>query len=130
MVITEDDVKERLTGFNYTFDVESGDLIYLRFAIKEASQHICNFCNVTEIPNELEAAAVDMAVACFLKAKRAAGALVIEGLDFSGVVTSLKEGDTQVNIDGGSTSEAVFDAYIDALYNRDAELVTFRKLRW
>jgi hypothetical protein len=129
MTIVEDDVKDRLKSLNYEFD-DANDIVFLRFAITETERYICNFCNLQNIPDELECVAVDMVCANFLKCKLASGTLQIEGLDFSGVVTSLSEGDISVTTDGASTPEAVFTAYIDSMLNKDAELVTFRKLRW
>lgn len=130
MQYTLESIVGRLKTFGYEYDVAT-DLIGLTFAMNKAEQSIFNFCNITELPEGLVYVAIDMACAEFLKAKYDVGLLDINSLDLSGAVTSIKEGDTQVNFSAGHSPAENFSAFLDSLLNgRKEDLLRYRKLVW
>lgn len=131
MNIKKDDVVKRLNSLGYV--VLDSDTILIEFAINGIEQYIKNFCNITEIPTELYYVAVDMAAGTLLKTKSSIGESVCDNIDFeAGRVNSITEGDVSISYgyDGNTSNAAKYAALLDKLCNRDAELVTFRKLRW
>lgn len=131
MKINSKDVAKRLETLGY--NVEDSDLTLIEFAINGAVQYIKNFCNITEIPAELYYVAVDMAAGTLLKTKSSIGLPVCDTIDFgAGRVNSITEGDVSISYgyDGNTSNAAKYAALLDKLCNRDAELITFRKLRW
>jgi hypothetical protein len=131
MVINREDVIKRLESLGYAPDENDSALI--EFSMYGAIQYIKNFCNITIIPEELYYVAVDMAAGNFLRTKVSIGEPVSDNIDFdTGRTNSITEGDVSIsyNYDGNTSKEAMFTALLDSLCNKDAELVTFRKLRW
>ncbi len=131
MTIDSKDVVERLNTLGY--NLNEGDAVTLQFAINGTEQYIKNFCNISEIPNELYYVAVDMAAGTLLKTKQSIGINVCENIDYSAAgVSSIKEGDLTINFSTGDSNSTtnLFSALLKKLCNRDAELIAFRKLRW
>lgn len=131
MSIKNDDVVKRLESLGY--NVSESDMVLIEFAINGAEQYIKNFCNITAIPAELFYVAIDMAAGTLLKTKSSIGEPVCDNIDFeAGRINSITEGDVSVSYgyDSDTSSAAKYAALLDKLCNRDAELVTFRKLRW
>lgn len=131
MTIDSKDVVERLNTLGY--NLNEGDIVTLQFAINGVEQYIKNFCNISEIPNELYYVAVDMAAGTLLKTKQSIGINVCDNIDYSAAgVSSIKEGDLTINFSTGDSNSTtnLFSALLKKLCNRDAELIAFRKLRW
>ena len=131
MTIDSKDVVERLSTLGY--NLNEGDIVTLQLAINGVEQYIKNFCNISEIPEELYYVAVDMTAGTLLKTKQSIGINVSESIDFSNTgISSIKEGDVTVNFSTGDSNSTVnlFSALLKRLCNRDAELLAFRKLRW
>lgn len=131
MKIKYTEVAERLKSFGC--NIAEGDELTIQFAINGTEEYIKNFCNLPEVPDELHYTAVDMCCGTYLKTKRSLGIDVCDSIDFDAeAVKSITEGDVSVtyNSDGKTGKAALFDALLNKLCNRNAELVTFRKLRW
>lgn len=93
------------------------------FLLRTEEQHILNFCNLTELPQELANDLVERVAGRYLQIRKAD----ILG-DNSDVVTSIKEGDVTVNFNAESPSTRL-QSIIDYL-TRERDLLSFRKLKW
>lgn len=122
-------VLKRLVSFGYYPKEE--DIWAVCFAIQKVDNHIKSSCNVTSIPDGLFNVAVDMVCGEFLFAKKQTGTLELDDLDLNGAVTSIKEGDIQVNFGNGSSDAEKFDAFLNHLmHHGEGEFVCYRKLSW
>lgn len=108
-----------LTG--YAADTESALISYI---LETETQHILNVTNQDAVPEDLYAYLRDRVAGQFLTIKKAA----VLGDDNLSVVSSIKEGDVQVNLSGTSAEQRLDE--IIALLSREADLLCFRKLRW
>lgn len=104
-------------------------------ALDNARWKIKNLTNLSDVPEGLEGVAVGIAVGEYLRVKKAAGQLDMEGLDLTeAVVKSLQEGDTNVSYavgEGSQTPEQRLDGLIDYLTNgRTGEIYRYRRLIW
>lgn len=124
-----DTVKERLKSFGY--EVKESDEFSLTFCVDKVRNTIKNDTNQSEVPEGLEHIAVDRVCGEFLFTKKQTGQLNIGELELDGAVTSIKEGDTQINFDAGSSDESRFNQLVNYLMNQgEGDLICFRKIRW
>lgn len=93
----------------------------LTFILDDVQEVILNYCNLDELPNGLKNTAYRMAMDIY----RNEGIGEADGA--AGNVTSIKEGDTQVNF-GATKYEATFAASV--LKDYIPQLNQYRKLRW
>lgn len=122
-------VLQRLISLGYKFE-ENDDWI-LCFAMQTVENHIKTSCNVTSIPGELLNVAIDRVCGEFLFAKKQTGQLVIEGLDLTGAIASISEGDTSVSFVTGATEDDRFNLLVNHLMTKgEGDFVCFRKLKW
>lgn len=122
-------VLNRLDSLGYT--VKEADAWMIGFAMQKVENTIKNECNISEIPDGLIHKAADMACGEFLFAKKQTGQLEIGDLDLTGAISSIKEGDTQINFDAGSSDESRFNQLVNYLMNQgEGDLICFRKIRW
>lgn len=122
-------VLKRLDSFGY--EIKESDAWMIGFAMQKVENHIKNFCNTDSIPDGLFNATVDRVCGEFLFTKKQTGQLNIGELDLDGAVTSIKEGDTQINFDAGSSDESRFNQLVNYLMNQgEGDLICFRKIRW
>ena len=122
-------VLKRLVSFGCNLEEDDGWV--LCFCMQKVENHIKNFCNTDSIPDGLFNAAVDRVCGEFLFTKKQTGQLDIGELDLDGAVTSIKEGDTQINFDAGSSDESRFNQLVNYLMNQgEGDLICFRKIRW
>lgn len=122
-------VLQRLISLGYKLK-ENDDWI-LCFAMQTVENHIKNSCNVTSIPDELSNVAIDRVCGEFLFAKKQTGQLVIEGLDLTGAIASISEGDTSVSFVSGATDDDRFNQLVNYLMTKgEGDFVCFRKLKW
>ena len=121
------EIKSRLEQLGYS-TVSSSDEELIQFSIQKISEHIQNFCNVSEIPSGLKYQSIDAVCGEFLKIKKATGKL--EGYDLEQGVTAIKLGDTNVSFSGQS-SEDQFNALVSHLSSElERDLSCFRKICW
>ena len=122
-------VLQRLISLGYKLE-ENDDWI-LCFAIQGVENHIKSSCNVTSLPNELLNVAVDRICGEFLFTKKQTGQLVIDGLDLTGAIASISEGDTSVSFVSGATDDDRFNLLVNYLMNKgESDFVCFRRLKW
>lgn len=103
--------------------IDTIDESLVAFLLRTEEQHILNFCNLTELPEELKNELIEIVAGRYLQIKKAN----ILG-DESDVVTSIKEGDVTVNFNAESPSNRL-QSVIDYL-TRERDLLSFRKLKW
>lgn len=118
------DIVNRLASLGYAYNDET-DAWLMGFIIDKVTNHICNNCNLSEIPTSLYEKAVDMVCGEFLKGKYSQGLLDIES-----AVSSVKEGDTQINFSSGNTPEEIYLKYIDSLASDNIDFARYRKMNW
>ena len=122
-------VLQRLISLGYKLE-ENDDWI-LCFAMQGVENHIKSSCNVTSIPNELFNVAVDRVCGEFLFTKKQTGQLNIDGLDLTGAIASISEGDTSVSFVAGATDDDRFNLLVNYLMNKgDGDFVCYRRLKW
>lgn len=120
-------IKSRLKSLGY--EADNNDIFALQFVLTQVENHIKNFCNISEIPAELNTVVVDRVCGTFLNQKKASGQLT--GAQIEGVVKRIADGDTTVEFAGNTDAETVFNSYINNLVNgNDSDLIRFRKLCW
>lgn len=125
-------VIERLTEIGY--EVKESDSFSLTFCVEKVRSTIKNDTNCQDVPEGLEHIAIDMAVGEFLLGKKTFAPDDITGLDLTGVVKDIKEGDTTISFGTGEstqTPEQRLTTYINYLLNYGkAEFSSFRRLKW
>ena len=119
----------RLLSFGYR--LQEDDSFPICFAIQKVENHIKNSCNTTSVPDGLFDVAVDMVCGEFLFTKKQTGKLELADLDLSGAITSIKEGDVQVNFGTGASDDEKFNAYLNyLLHDGEGDFVCCRKIKW
>lgn len=122
-------VLKRLESFGY--ELTNEDSWMIQFASEKVANNIMNRCNVSSIPDGLFHIAVDMTCGEFLLAMKQTGRLNLSDLDLNGAITSIKEGDVQVNFANGQSDEEKLNSFLNhLLHGKDGELVCYRKLKW
>lgn len=122
-------VLKRLVSFGYSLKEDDGWVIC--FAMQKVENHIKNSCNTTNVPDGLFNVAVDMVCGEFLFTKKQTGKLELEDIDLTGAITSIKEGDTQVNFGDGTSDEEKFNSFLNyLLHHGEGDFVCYRKLKW
>ena len=122
-------VLQRLVSLGYKLE-EHDDWI-LCFAMQSVENHIKHSCNVTSVPEGLLNIAVDRVCGEFLFTKKQSGQLSIEGLDLSGAIASISEGDTSISFVAGASDDDKFNLLVKYLMTKgDGDFVCFRKINW
>ena len=123
-------VLKRLAVFGYHAEGQN-DEFALCFAIQKVEEHVKNSCNTATIPDGLVPVAVDRVCGEFFYAKKQTGQLQIADLDFSGVVTSISEGDTSISFGAGASDDERFNQMLNYLTTQgESDFVCYRKLKW
>lgn len=114
------------------------DDVTCQMAIEEVEQAIKNYCNIDKVPQELKFIAANMAVD-LVRYEQAISGENEEGLEEIGIsdVSSIKIGDTSINLGTGSENTVV-DRARDAhrpnldeiVFNYRAQLNRFRRMVW
>lgn len=123
-------ILKRLESFGYDLG-EGNDAYVLAFTIQKVEIHIMNSCNVSSIPEGLYNVLIDRVCGEFLFTKKQTGQLNIEGLDLTGVVASISEGDTSVSFVPDVNDEERFNQLLKVLMTMgEGDMVCYRKLNW
>lgn len=117
-------VISRLSGFGIS--VTEADTPMIDYAIELIGLRIKNFCNIEEIPEELNYEWANAVCADFLKMKLSTGGIE----NVSGVVKSIQEGDTNITFSESSTPEAQLLECIAKMQLDASGLIRFRKMVW
>lgn len=102
----------------------------LAFSIRKAEQEVLDYCHIDAVPKGLYPMFCDRSCGHFLYGLKQSGRLEIEGIDLSGILTSLSEGDVKVDFDKGASDEARMDALLGVMMQSGKEqLKCYRRLR-
>jgi hypothetical protein len=120
----------RLESFGYTkWDAQG--LWSLAFSISKVEQEVLDYCHVDAVPKGLYPMLCDRSCGHFMYGLKQSGRLEVEGIDLSGILTSLSEGDVKVDFDKGASDEARLDALLGAMMISGKEqLACYRRLRF
>lgn len=114
-------------------DIEKDKYIFNQFIIPKVENHIYNFCNINEIPKELNEIAVDMVCGEYLLNKKQSGQLDLSETIVNQAITGIKEDDfniTYSDVGKSQSAEEKMDSLINYLMNREEDLLCARKLKW
>ena len=124
--MTVSDVTARLAMLGYT--ATQADTAEIEYLITKVDTYIKTFCNIPEVPEALNTYATDRVCGEFLKEKGyTAGTSV--GVDASGAVKRITEGDTTIEYADGSGKSAKLDSLIADMLD-DSILLRFRCIKW
>ena len=110
----------------------------IQIAVDEVEQVIKNYCSIDEVPEALKYTWANMAVdlARFHYESNTSGGNALEGFESSDI-SSVKIGDTQISLQGGSVSGERSKALKshrpnldEIVINNKAQLNKFRRLVW
>lgn len=107
-------------------NIDVTDDSIINFVYNSEKQHILNDCNLNELPKELEYVAIERAAGRFLELKFK-DMLSDEDLN---VVTSIKEGDTQVQFGDVNNETRLKGVIASLLRGRESDMACYRKLKW
>ena len=89
--------------------------------------YILNYCNIKEVPAELNSCWVSLVCQKYLQNKLALGDM--EGVE-NGNISSISEGETSISYDNSNSSIARMQKLIDKLGKAENQLISFRKVKW
>ena len=114
-------IKERLLSLNYQ-PVETDDWL-IDYLLKVKRQEILNYCNVDEVPEELEHILVERICGSFLAQKA-----IQNPQNTESVIKSIKEGDVAIDyVVSVANPMALFAAMAAA---GEEELLCYRQMKW
>lgn len=114
----------RLKGFGVT--LAETDMPMIQYGIEFIELKIKNFCNINEIPEELDYEWANAVCADFLKMKLSTGGLE----NVAQIVKSIQEGDTTISYSESGTPESQLLECITKMGLDLSGLVRFRKMVW
>lgn len=128
-----DKIVTLLAAIGYT-NVTDNDTILLNFMISEVESHIKNEINWQEIPEGLEAVAINRVIGKFLLAKKTFSPADLSMLDLDAVVKQIQAGDTNYVFavgEGSETDESRLTSFINYLLSYgESDFSAFRRIRW
>lgn len=113
----------KLLGYN----IPDGENEILEVLIDEVRDYILNYCNIKEVPAELNSCWVSLVCQKYLQNKLALGDM--EGVE-NGNISSISEGETSISYDNSNSSVARMQKLIDKLGKVENQLIGFRKVKW
>ena len=131
MQLSVEMVAKRLESFGY--ELKPNDEYALGFLLEKTKLDILNFCNIKELPLELNYVAVDMVCGEFLLEKKSVGALNLSDIDLNTVpIKSISEGDTSVSYatENSQSAQEKLDVLIQTLLDTKKYLYKFRRIAW
>lgn len=114
-------IKERLISLNYQPVAEDDWLI--EYMMKVKRQEILNYCNIDEVPEELEHILIERVCGSFLAQKA-----IQNPQNTESVVKSIKEGD--VSIDYAVLSVSPLSLFSQMAASGEEELLCYRQMKW
>ena len=124
-MITSKQVANKLKLLGY--DIPDGESEILEILIDEVRDYILNYCNIKEVPAELNSCWVSLVCQKYLQNKLALGDM--EGVE-NGNISSISEGETSISYDNSNSSVARMQKLIDKLGKVENQLIGFRKVKW
>ena len=129
----EERVYERLRQLGFS-ELSETDMESIQFICRDVEQQLLNYCNLRQVPGELEYGLIENACGAFLRRKKTVGGM-IQGIDFdSPAIKEITAGDTKTTFatgEGNATPEQRYDALVAYLtdYGRK-QWKMFRRMRW
>lgn len=127
------DVLQKLSAIGLEIGEENNDQLFLlTLSMQSMRKHICNECNVSEIPEGLFYVYVNMVIGDFLNTLYSMGKLDIDGLDLAGLVSSINLGDTSVSYSNSTddlSADAKFRLLVEDL-RKGHDFACYRKIKW
>lgn len=114
-------IKQRLLSLNYQPVSEDDWLIDYMFKVKR--QEILNYCNVDEVPEQLEPILIERVCGSFLAQKT-----IQNPQNTEGVIKSIKEGD--VSIDYAVSNVNPLSLFSQMARAGEEELICYRQMKW
>ena len=114
-------IKERLLSLNYQ-PVETDDWL-IDYLLKVKRQEILNYCNVDEVPEELEHILVERICGSFLAQKA-----IQNPQNTESVIKSIKEGDVAIDYAVSVANPMALFAAMAAA--GEEELLCYRQMKW
>lgn len=128
-----DKIVELLAAIGYT-NISDNDTILLNFAISDVESHIKNEINWQEVPEGLEAVAINRVIGKFLSSKKTFSPADLSMLDLDTAVKQIQAGDTNYVFavgDGSETDESRLTSFINYLLSYgESDFSAFRRIRW
>ncbi len=110
---------------------DAGEVWNLAFYVRKAEVEILDYCHIDAIPQRLYPMLCDRSCGQYLYSRKQSGNLEVEGMDLSGILTSLSEGDVKVDFDKSASDETRLDTLLQAMMqNGKEQLVCYRKIRF
>lgn len=125
----KDKITQRLAAIGYTY-VEATDAFALGLIYDKIVARIQHACNISAVPDCMEAEIIDAVCGEFLAGKKSTGQLT--GIEIEAIVKAITEGDVKVEFATGSTGASdIFDSYMAKLATIDPEaILAHRRLVW
>lgn len=119
-----------LNSMGYRLDDKDAELLAL--CGLSVTSYIKNFCNVSEVPDELVICAARRVCGEFLEIKNSLGVLNIGELDLSApAVAEITEGDSSVKFAASSSNtQKLIDIVRSLKQCGREEMICFRKIKW
>lgn len=122
-------VLKRLDSFGCTPTAD--DAFLVGFSVQKVENSIKNDCNITEIPEGLVNAAVDMVCGVILLDKYRTGQLEMSSLNLDGALESVKIGNASVTFSNSASEDAKLNTLISILLDSGrSEFACYRKIKW
>jgi len=131
MKFDKETIIQRLNTLGYV-TTDSDDWL-ITFSMEKVTLKIQNQCNISSIPEELFADAVDMTCGEFLFVQKQTGKLN-ETFNLESAIKQVQAGDTNITFaigDGTQTPEQRLNALINYLMTKgEGDFVCYRRLKW
>lgn len=127
-----EDITNRLKTFGISYN-SLEDKWMIDFLGQKIINHIKSECNISCIPLELYEKIINQICGEFLYEKRSSGKLDLENINLDSIVSSIKEGDTQVNFATDDLSDSQrLDVLINMLKDSitESDYASFRRFKW
>lgn len=122
-------IYQYLVSLGYTPTADDSFLI--AYYIIDQSYSIQTVIDTTTMPDGLNTTLINRVCGYFLSAKISSGEISSDNFSYDDIVSSLKEGDTQVNYDTSTNKNALLKQLLDNLKLSGADVILkYRRIKW
>lgn len=122
-------IYQYLVSLGYTPTADDSFLI--AYYIIDQSYSIQTVIDTTTMPDGLNTTLINRVCGYFLSAKISSGEISSDNFNYDNIVSSLKEGDTQVNYDTSINKNALLKQLLDNLKLSGADIILkYRRIKW
>lgn len=111
-----------------SFELEESDRTLVSYILENVKRAVLNYCNLRELPEELEPAVINATCAEYIRAWKNTGKM--NGKTAETVVKSVQEGDTNITFAEDEAPGKKLDRLISSMELNYSKLTGFRRLRW